>query len=536
MKEYKDLLEQIYDAESVWIMDIGSLLYLYKDENGVEKYIYCSEDGYFKQLISKKTYDSFRKKLCIKQLGSTKVNTYLVTLCYERAHKTYGVILPIEVKNRIEYELEGIIENDYASLYLTCYEIIKKCNKLGYYISGGRFNGTSLVLYLLGITEINPLPAHYICKKCKYSIFDLTNISEYRLGDLGYNLPDNRCPICGENLSKEGYDIPIEMFLGINRNKEPNFDLILAEKYQDKVRYSAFDILRENTGDFDYRADTLLKVNVFEDVTQSFLQYLFEKTGLNPKDIPSDEKNVMELFSDTKSLELDEKMIADVKVGTLGIPEYGCNEAREILEVIRPTNLFDIVKVASMLNGTGAWQGNAENLVMKRMTAFSECIASRDDIMTYLISKGINREEAYKIMSAVRKGMCCNEIKDEWVELMVNSGIPDWYIQSFRKIRYLRTKAQSAYDALLAYRLLYYKLYYPKEFYNGWIKYMARGLDRELLINGYEFVKEKYDSLSQNGSIKIGDGQKQVLDNILVVMEMYARGINFEKDIKVNEI
>lgn len=538
-------------------------------------------------------------------------NLILENLCYEKAHELYGDKLPNEVKKRLEFELSGIKKNEYASLYMIAYELVKKSNEAGYLVGSRAGCGASVVSYLVGISEANPLPAHYICRNCGYTDFEVSNIRGFYPGDAGADLPDRKCPICGEKLSKDGYDIPVETFLGFYLDKEPDFDLNFAGEYQREAQRSLTEIegvgkiCRAGTvgtlserlarayankyfkdrrsgrkkesikkvadklvgvkkldglhpsgivvvpdgidvsaytpllpGEFDEIPSTqieyhpaldgaLLKMDVIGHNSPSFLKHLFEKTGVDPRDICIDDKRVMSLFSSTEVLGLDPEKISGVTVGTLGDPEYGYAKTRSLLELIRPKRFSDILKVSNMMHGTNSWDGNAEEIVKEGVARFSDCIASRDDIMLYLTSKGLNREDAFKIMEYVCKGWRKYGLKEEWIAAMRKADVPEWYIQSCEKIWYLFPKAHGVHYALTSWRLLYYKLYYPEAFYDGWLKYWAK-VDRNFVEKGYDYAKEKYEELWKKDKRKMGYRMKDLMDDLLVVMEMYARGVHLE--------
>ncbi len=436
----------------------------------------------------------------------------------------------------------------------------------------------------------------------------MADIEVFRYGDLGMDLPDKKCPICGKMLSKVGFDLPAETFLGFNLDKEPDFDMNFAAEYQHEAQYSVAGI--EGVGEI-YRAGTIgtlsekksrayaeeyfkekrsrrskesiskvadklvgvkrcngghpggiitvpkgmdiceytpvadcgdddmpqtlfeyhsldgkmLKIDILGHNAPSLLRYLFDETGIDPRDIQfGEDEKVMSLFSSTEALGILPGDIKGITVGTLGIPEYGLGTLK-LLELIRPKRFSDIIRIPGMMHGTQVWDGNAETIVHKNPKLFSECIASRDDIMLYLIGKGLEREEAFIIMEYVRKGRARYGLKEEWISDMRKAGVPDWYIKSCEKIMYLFPKAHCAHYSLMSWRMLYYKLYYPEAFYRGWVKYHDV---ESLMKKGYEYASMEYDKLVKKNPNRFELNQAERIEDYLIIMEMYARGIHPE--------
>lgn len=536
----------------------------------------------------------------------------LKEICYKKVHEIYGDKLSDEVKERLEYELKGIEENEgFASIYMIEHELVKKSNEAGYLVGSRGCSGASFVSFLAGITETNPLPAHYLCKKCKHTDFDVIDITGFRYGDLGIDLPNKKCPVCGEMLSKEGYDLPVETFLGFHMNKEPYFSMNFASEYRREAQCGVADIegigeicragtistlskrqsmayatkyfkekkgrrkkesiskvseklvgVRKGSGvhpggiivvpkdadlfnytpvvnyddggipqtmmDYFTIDGWLLKLDILAHDGLSFLKYLFDETGIDPREIRfGEDKRVMSLFSSTEALGIRPDNIKGITVGTVGIPEFGLQYGTaKLLEIIRPKRFTDIIRVESMMHGTEVWECNAETIVSEDPKRFAECIAYRDDIMHYLISKGLEREEAYQIMEYVRKGKARYGFREEWEWDMRKAGVPDWYIESCEKIMYLFPKAHCAGYALMSWRLLYYKLYYPEAFYKGWVKFNGA---ESLIKKGCEYADAQYEKLAKKWSKRLSWQQierMERMDDYLVVLEMHARGIH----------
>ncbi len=538
-----------------------------------------------------------------------KADQTLKEICMEKIRKLYGKIIPKEAKDRLDLELKEIKKNGYASYFMICYELVKKSNDAGYTVGNRGTAGSSFVCYLAGITDINPLPAHYLCRKCGYTDFSVSDTKGYYPGVVGIDLPDRKCPMCGKKLSKEGYDLPPETFYGFHFDKEPDIDFNFSGDYQleiqkylteikgidaicrpgttgtlsepdaircvekyykdrkrivkkeaivkiaekmvgvkrdDGVHPGGIIVFPKGTCQYDYTPilpwngkdiprsqieyhyldHVLLKIDILGHNTPTILRYMADRTGVDPRNVRMDDKGVMSLFSGIGALGLDPKDIGGVTVGTLGVPEFGSKGIRWLIEQIRPKRFSDIIKILSMMHGTDTWYGNAEKIIEEKTEDFSSCIASRDDIMLYLISKGIDREEAYTIMESVRKGKGIDRFT-EWREDMQKAGVPEWYIDSCNKIRYLFPKAHSAHYALSSWRILYYKLHYPEAFYSSWLEYTARVISRKDIEKGYDYAKEKYDDLLKK-SKRMGSKQKDLMEDLLVVMEMHSRGVHLK--------
>ncbi len=528
-------------------------------------------------------------------------------LCYRRAHDIYGKTLPGAVESRIEFEIGVIKKNGFASLYMIAYEIVKKSNEAGYVVGSRGPSGASFVSFLLGIMETNPLPAHYRCKKCGYVDFDVSGIDGFHTGDTGIDLPDAVCPNCKEVLVKDGYDLPVETFLGLHLDREPDFDFNLAGDYQLEAQQGVLDI--EGIGDicragtistvskrlamnyvkkyckdkklkmsmdklskvseklvgirrgddihpggiipvpkgtdicsytpvtaglsdgipktqieYHFLDGSLLKLDLLGHSTPAFLKYFSDETGKDPVTVPMEDGKVMSLFSGIEALGVNPDMIGGVEVGTLGVPEFGYNSVRNALEFIRPKRFSDIIRISGMMHGT--WECDPLELIREKGVSISDFICTRDDIMLYLIDKGVDREKAFRIMEWVRKGKASYDFREEWAEELLEKGVPDWYKKLFENIMYLFPKAHSAGYTLMSWRILYYKLYYPEAFYKGWLKYYAHEINEDFAKQGYDFARNEFEALSITNHKKMGYRQQDKLDDLLVVMEMYARGVH----------
>ena len=535
-------------------------------------------------------------------------------ICYNKAYKMYGNPLPEVVHARLERELNSIISNGYAVMYIIAQKLVWKSNEDGYLVGSRGSVGSSFVATMSGITEVNPLQAHYLCEECKYVDFDSEVVKSYA-GRCGCDMPDAICPNCGKPLKKEGFDIPFETFLGFKGDKEPDIDLNFSNEYQSKahkytevifgegqtfkagtvgtladktaygyvknyyeergvkkrrceieriaagctgihrttgqhpggiivlpvgenintftpVQHPANDMTVDiTTTHFDYHSidHNLLKLDILGHVDPTMIRMLQDLTGLDPTTIPLDDKAVMSLFANTDALGIKPEDIGGTTLGALGIPEFGTDFAIGLVEEAKPTQFIDLVNIAGLSHGTDVWLGNAQTLIQEGKATISTCICTRDDIMTYLINKGLEADSAFKIMEAVRKGMVAKGKADKWPEWkqdMIDHGVPDWYIWSCEKIKYMFPKAHAAAYVMMGWRIAYCKVFYPLAYYASYFSVRATGFDYEIMCLGKERLerhlkdlKSRKDSLSNKEQDVVKDGR--------IVQEMYARGFTF---------
>ena len=537
-------------------------------------------------------------------------------ICYTKAHRMYGEELPPIVKERLDRELNSIISNGYAVMYIIAQKLVWKSNEDGYLVGSRGSVGSSFVATMSGVTEVNPLRAHYLCKYCKYSEFDSEEVLSYS-GRGGCDMPDKICPKCGKPLTKEGFDIPFETFLGFKGNKEPDIDLNFSGEYQSKAHkytevifgegqtYKAGTIgtladktafgyiknyyeergvrkrnceidrivegcvgVRRTTGQhpggivvlpmgeeintftpvqhpandmtvdittthFDYHSidHNLLKLDILGHDDPTMIRMLQDLTGVDPTQIPLDDKAVMSLFQNTSALGISPEDIDGTPLGALGIPEFGTDFAMGMLIDTQPKEFSDLIRIAGLSHGTDVWLGNAQTLIEEGTATISSCICTRDDIMTYLISMGLESERAFKIMENVRKGVIAKgKCKDwpEWKADMIAHGVPDWYIWSCEKIKYMFPKAHAAAYVMMAWRIAYCKVFYPLAYYAAYFSIRATGFSYELMCQGKERLevymedyKKRKDTLSKK--------EQDTFKDMRLVHEMYARGFEFEK-------
>ncbi len=530
-------------------------------------------------------------------------------ICYNKAHSMYGEELPSIVKERLDKELNSIISNGYAVMYIIAQKLVWKSNEDGYLVGSRGSVGSSFVATMSGITEVNPLKAHYYCKSCHYSDFELEGI-EHEPGCSGCDLPDRNCPVCGEPLVKDGFNIPFETFLGFKGDKEPDIDLNFSGEYQakahdytevifgkgqtfragtigtlqDKTAYGfikkyyeergvskrSAEIdrivqgcvgVRRTTGQhpggiivlplgedinsftpvqhpaddinsttitthFDYHSidHNLLKLDILGHDDPTMIKKLESLTGLDAKSVKFDDAGVLSLFESTEALGVTPEEI-DCPLGSLGIPEFGTDFVIQMLRDTKPKTFSDLVRISGLSHGTDVWLNNAQTLIENGDATISTAICTRDDIMTYLIQMGVEPSLSFTIMEAVRKG---KGLKPEWEEEMTKNNVPDWYIWSCKRIKYMFPKAHAVAYVMMAFRIAYFKINYPLAYYAAFFSIRASAFNYELMCLGKsrlehniaEFKKKKEKN-------EITAKEEDTLKDMRLVMEMYARGFDF---------
>ena len=536
-------------------------------------------------------------------------DTQLRNICYNRAHEMYGDELPQIVVDRLERELNSIISNGFAVMYIIAQKLVWKSNEDGYLVGSRGSVGSSFAATMSGITEVNPLSPHYYCTNCHYYDFDSEDVKKFG-GMAGCDMPDKKCPVCGNPLTKDGFDIPFETFLGFKGDKEPDIDLNFSGEYQSRahdytevifgkgqtfragtigtladktafgyvknyyeergerkrnceinrivqgcvgvrrttgqhpggiivlplgemiysftpVQHPANDMTTKTiTTHFDYHSidHNLLKLDILGHDDPTMIRMLQDLIGLDPvKDIPLDSREVMSLFQDTSALGITPEDIGGCKLGALGVPEFGTDFAMQMLIDAQPKHFSDLVRIAGLAHGTDVWLGNAQTLIQEGKATIQTAICTRDDIMIYLIQKGMDEGLSFTIMESVRKG---KGLKPEWEEEMVKHDVPDWYIWSCKKIKYMFPKAHAAAYVMMAWRIAYCKVFYPLAYYASFFSIRANAFSYELMCLGREKLdrhiadyKRRSDSLSKK--------EQDTLRDMRIVQEMYARGYDF---------
>ena len=529
-------------------------------------------------------------------------------ICYNRAHEIYGEDLPEVVVERLERELHSIISNGFAVMYIIAQKLVWKSNEDGYLVGSRGSVGSSFVATMAGITEVNPLRPHYYCPKCHYSDFDSDYVKPYA-GRAGCDMPDRNCPVCGEKLKKDGFDIPFETFLGFKGNKEPDIDLNFSGDYQGNAhRYTevifgkgqtyragtigtladktAFGYVknyyeergerkrtceinrivqgcvgvRRTTGQhpggiivlplgeeidsftpvqhpandmttdiitthFDYHSidHNLLKLDILGHDDPTMIRMLEDLTGVDAQTIPLDNQEVMSLFRSTEALGITPEQLGGCPLGSLGIPEFGTDFVIQMLVDTKPQSFSDLVRISGLSHGTDVWLGNAQTLIEEGKATISTAICTRDDIMIYLIGKGLDSELSFTIMESVRKG---KGLKLEWEEEMLRHDVPDWYIWSCKKIKYMFPKAHAAAYVMMAFRIAWYKIFYPLAYYAAYFSIRASAFSYELMCLGQEKLEHYLDDYKKRGD-SLSKKEQDSLKDMKIVQEMYARGYEF---------
>lgn len=530
----------------------------------------------------------------------------LRTMTYEKAYQLYGNPLPEIVEKRIEKELNSIIGHGYAVLYMIAHLIVKKAGEDGYVVGSRGSVGSSLVAHLVGITEVNPLPAHYRCPDCKY--FELHE----EFGS-GYDLPDKLCPKCGAKLEKVGQDIPFEVFMGFEGDKVPDIDLNFSGEYQERAHKFIEELfgkskvfragtistiadrsaigyvkaymedkngnivnplnpaeqerlamyvtgVKRTTGQhpgglmivpneyeiydftpfqhpandkksgvytthfaYEFIHDDLIKLDALGHDDPTMIRLLYEYSGIDPMTIPMDDKKTISIFSSTKALGVDPEELG-TDVGTIGIPEFGTDFVMGMLRETRPKTFAELVRISGLSHGTDVWLGNAQTLINKKIATLSDVISCRDDIMIYLIHKGVPHSNAFKIMENVRKG---KGLKEEEINIMKEHNVPDWFIESCQKIKYLFPKAHAVAYVSMAFRIAYFKVHYPLTFYAAYFSTKGDEFDAELILKGKEAIKKRLVELA--ASMKKDVKEKNEEKVLQAALEMLLRGYGFKK-------
>lgn len=526
------------------------------------------------------------------------------SMTYEKAYRIYGNPLPEIVSARLERELNAIINNGFSVLYLSAQKLVKKSLDNGYLVGSRGSVGSSLVAFMMGITEVNALYPHYICDnpECKYSEF-------IEKEGVGIDLPDKICPKCGAKLRKDGYSIPFEVFMGFKGDKVPDIDLNFSGEYQSEIhRYCEELFGKENvfkagtistlaeknaeayvrkyfednnlnavraeiirlgrlcqgakkttgqhpggmvivpqgnsiyefcpvqrpandetsestTTHYDYHVmdEQLVKLDILGHDDPTTIKLLQEYTNMEIKDIPLADKDTLKIFSSTESLGVTPEQIG-TEIGTYGIPEFGTGFVRQMLIDTRPTTFAELVRISGLSHGTNVWLNNAQEFVRNGQATLSQIITVRDDIMNYLIDQGLDNSDAFKIMEFVRKGKPKKEPEnwEKYSAMMKEKNVPDWYIESCRRIEYMFPKGHAVAYVMMAMRIAYFKVHQPLAFYAAFLSRKADDFDMEFMSRGI-LAKQKLEELSKEPKLDPKKKNEQAICEIVVEME--ARGI-----------
>ncbi len=527
----------------------------------------------------------------------------IIKLTWEGAYKLYGDKIPEEIRARIERELDSITRHGFSVLYLIAHKLVKKSNQDGYLVGSRGSVGSSLVAYLTGITEVNPLPPHRLCPSCGYCEI----VGDPAVG-CGADLKPQDCPSCGTSMHNDGFDIPFETFLGFEGDKVPDIDLNFSGDYQSKAHQYVEELfgsenvfragtistiaertaygfvkkygeekqvtiknseverlvkgitgVRRTTGQhpgglivvpqdhdileftplqhpadnkesgvitthFEYHAigEQLVKLDILGHDDPTVIKQLEDLTGVEAASIPLNDKQTMAIFSSVEPLGVTADDIG-TSIGTYGIPEFGTRFVRQMLEATRPTTFSELVRISGLSHGTDVWLNNAQTLIEGEIASLNEVICTRDDIMIYLIQQGIEKNRAFQIMENVRKG---KGLKTGQVDVMQESNIPPWYIESCQKIKYMFPKAHAVAYVMMAFRIAYFKVYYPREFYASFFSIRAEDFEAETMLSGIDSIARRIQEINRMG-FKAPQKEKKLLPVLELALEMYARGFKF---------
>ena len=531
-------------------------------------------------------------------------------ICMDKAHSIYGDPLPPLVQERLETELNSIISNGYAVLYIIAQKLVWKSVADGYLVGSRGSVGSSFAANMAGITEVNSLPPHYVCPNCKYSDFDSDLVKSYAMEEAsGCDMPDMNCPKCGTLMHKDGHDIPFQTFLGFEGDKEPDIDLNFSGEYQqtahayteelfgvghvfkagtigtlaDKTAYGFvkkyFDEreitahnaeitrlmngctgVKRTTGQhpgglmvvpsdhniyefcpiqrpandvnstvttthFDYHSISgrLLKLDLLGHDDPTVIRMLYDLTGVNPQTVPLGDPATMSLFESPAALGVTTEDIG-CETGTLGIPEFGTKFVRGMLLDTKPKTFADLLRISGLSHGTDVWLGNAQTLIENGTITLKETISTRDSIMIYLINKGVDKKKSFKIMEKVRKG---KGLTDEDIADMKAADVPDWYIESCQKIKYMFPKAHAAAYVMMAFRIAYFKINYPEAYYATYFTVRAcDDFDYSCMCKGMDVAKAAMREIHAKG-MEATAKDKAKMTVLELIVEFYARGFKF---------
>ena len=532
------------------------------------------------------------------------------------------------IKNTTEEELDekglekatkkalgGVIGGGFDPIYLIAQRLVKHSNDEGYLVGSRGSVGSSFVATMMGITEVNPLAAHYRCDKCKKSIFEDDDGKPFGADySSGFDLPDKECPNCHIPMLKDGQDMPFATFLGFNADKVPDIDLnfsdlnqasahaytkvlfgednvyragtigtvadktafgfvkgycedkelgdmrtaeierlaigctgvkrttgqhpggiVVIPDYKDvsdftPYQFPAEDITAEwRTTHFDYHSidQCLLKLDILGHSDPTQLRLIQNQSGTDILKVPLDDKDTMSIFTSTDALGVTKEQIM-CNTGTLGIPEFGTPFTIKLVEDTKPTTFGELIKISGLSHGTDVWLGNAQDLIAKNIVPFKDTIGCRDDIMVYLMYKGVKPLKAFKIMEFVRKGKASKD-KETWkehVKTMEEAEIPEWFIGSCAKIKYMFPKAHAAAYVISAFRIAWYKVHMPVYFYASWYSSKATDVDVENMIKGYDAIKARIEDIQAKGYEATNKENGQA-ESLKLALEATARGIKF---------
>lgn len=539
----------------------------------------------------------------------------LKNMCHAKAEKIYGTPLPAIVKERLDYELKSIIGHGFGVLYYIAHKLVGKSLADGYLVGSRGSVGSSFVATMADITEVNPLPPHYICKHCTYSEF-ITDGSYAG----GFDLPHKTCPQCGHTLSSDGHDIPFAIFMGFDGDKVPDIDLNFSGDYQPRAhKYTeelfgrdnvfragtigtiaaktAFGYVRKyaelngmqcrngyyeelakgfinvknTTGQhpggimvcprdmdvhhftpvqypankkesgiitthFDYHSieGRMTKLDILGHDDPTIIRMLEDITGVDVQTIPFDDPQTLSLFSSTEAIGLTPADLQGDTVASLGIPEFGTNFVRQMLQDSQPKTFSELVRISGFSHGTNVWLDNAQNLIREGVCKVNEAISTRDDIMNYLMHRDIEPIVCFSIMENVRKGKGIEkrnkqgEATTNYIQTLKDGNIPEWFIDSCLKISYLFPRAHAVAYVMMAFRIAWFKINYPLAFYASYFSIRAKAFDCKIMIAGLAEQQREYKRIKNMGKAA-ANKELDMLTALEVSMEMNLRGFEFSQ-------
>ena len=580
-------------------------LFLRTTEEMLKEFGYLGEDAAYEAVVAnpRRIADMIERlqplpaSLCLPTLPNA--DDILKDMAYQRAHQWYGKNLPAAVQERLDWELDSIIGHGFSVLYLIAHKLTVKSNADGHPVGSRGAVGSSLVATMTGITDVNPLPPHWRCPKCQYSEFVTGN--SY---NSGFDLPEKNCPNCGEPLTKDGHNIPAEIFLGCSGGKIPDIDLNFTKEYHpvasaclkdlfgddhvcragiistvtdktaygytkkyfssigEKKRFSfmehiakgcvgtkkatgqnprAFMIVPQNLDilhftplqhpshekdadtvmthyDFQALSECLAKIKFAAHEPLSLLKKMEDLSRFSCSMIPFDDSKTLSLFRSTEALDVSSNDLG-MSYGTLGIPEFQTSYVSQILDETHPTKFDELVKISALSHGTDTWLGNARNLMQAGVCTLRDIIATPDDILSYLMKRGIDPLPACKTAESVGFG---TGIPLECMETLQASNVPKWYIESCQKIKYLFPRAHAVSYVMTAFRIAYYKAHFPLAFYGAYFSLCKELVDVNVIAAGIEAVQQELTSLEAGGLLNIK--QNLSVKILHLAREMYLRG------------